>query len=120
VRKLLFGIWIAIVILGNLRASLPAMLYAACPRMYVAQCVNRDRPQMHCNGKCQRMRQIQTAMGVQGPALHESAPPPVENVWYLDELFVSVPVHANRDPHRPTAFDGSGMAAPPDDPPPRI
>ncbi|MEK7392424.1 MAG: hypothetical protein AAB214_07635, partial [Fibrobacterota bacterium] len=111
--------WIALVVLGNLRASLPAMLYAACPRMYVAHCVNRDRPQMHCNGKCQRMRQIQSAMGVQGPALHESVPLPVENVWYLDDVLVPASAKASPNPRSLTALDGSGMAGDPDDPPPR-
>lgn len=119
VRKLLCGIWIALVVLVELRASLPAVLYAACPRIYVAQCVNRDRPQMHCNGKCHRMRQIQAAMGFQGPALHESVPVSVDSVWFLESVFIPVSAKSYADPRCLAALDGAGMVGAPDDPPPR-
>lgn len=33
--------------------------YLAQKREYMKRCVNKTRPQMHCNGKCQLMKKIQ-------------------------------------------------------------
>ena len=45
------------------RALLPIVEYAWNPIKMMELCVNKDKPMMNCNGKCQRAQKIQLALG---------------------------------------------------------
>jgi len=43
------------------QANLPALHYALNPAAYAANCVNKNQPQLGCEGKCQLMQEMQNA-----------------------------------------------------------
>jgi hypothetical protein len=55
--------------------ALPQALYAMYPAMFAAHCVNKAKPAMHCNGKCQMRKATAALVGAAtGQSLREDIP----------------------------------------------
>ena len=100
--------------------ALPQALYALYPAMFAAHCVNKAKPAMHCNGKCQMRKATAALVGATaGPSLREDLPvrvdmPCVPPCGIDPALDVATLVSATRTQHR-----GEDLRTAPDPPPPR-
>lgn len=100
--------------------ALPQALYAMYPAMFAAHCVNKARPAMRCNGKCQMRKATAALVGATtGQTLREDIPVRVDMPCLAAGESGTAPSARVRIATSRIDDRGEDLRSPPDLPPPR-
>lgn len=100
--------------------ALPQALYAMYPAMFAAHCVNKARPAMHCNGKCQMRKATAALVGATtGQSVREDIPVRVDMPCVAPEEAETAIAAIPHSSTSRTHDRGEDLRSPPDLPPPR-
>ena len=76
-RRILASICLLLQIAFTMSSALPSFAYWINPQIFAAVCENKDRPNLHCCGRCKLRRANAAALGV-GSSQSLSAPRDVQ------------------------------------------
>jgi len=100
--------------------ALPQALYALHPAMFAAHCVNKAKPMLHCDGRCQMRKATAALLGARtGHALREEIPARTDLPCATPPESGSATATSVRIDRDRTDVRGTDRREPPEIPPPR-
>lgn len=103
-----------------LLGALPQGLYALYPSMFAAHCVNKAKPAMQCQGKCQMRKATASALGVAtGHSLRAETPVRLEMPCTSPEEVAFAMARGDRPELPDITLHATSRTSSPEIPPPR-